>query len=131
MSGIDGVLHLWHLPGDKVYVELNEFFKDLLRIEAKSLFGGYRKACEAIKEQYYEFESFVRGHSKRLSFIIKLTNSLCGKSSIFKMRELENNVKSIFSKAGYKISNPKLPFDFNTEEGAIIIASALHDGGIT
>jgi hypothetical protein len=126
-----GALHLWCLPKDKVYVELDEYFKDQLRVAVKSLFGEYKKACEAISELHYEFGSFVKGHSKRLSFIIKLVNCLSIKSPIFTMKELEMNIKSISSRAGHKISNPKLPFDFNTKEGATIIASALHDGCIT
>jgi hypothetical protein len=131
MSEVDGILHLWCLPENEVYVELNESFKDKLCVTVKSLFGGYKKACKAINEPYYEFESFVRGHSKRLSFITKFISCLSEKSSIFTMRELEKNVKSISSRAGHKIFNPKLPFNFNTQEGAVIIASALHDGCIT
>ncbi|MBU4123983.1 MAG: hypothetical protein KKI14_00730, partial [Nanoarchaeota archaeon] len=47
------------------------------------------------------------------------------------LKETEQNIFKIGVKSGGKgLVNPKLPFNLNSVDGAIIISSILHDGGI-
>lgn len=124
-----GVLNIWDLPHEKVYVEVEESFKQRVHTTTKQLFGGYTKFCKFIGESPQDFASFMRGHSARLAFVLKIINNLHNES--LSAEELQKNIKSASSRCGHKIENPKLPFDFCTTDGAIILASALHDGCIT
>lgn len=127
----NGIVHLWDLPENEVYVELKESYKAKILASIKLSKHTYKKFSKLIDIPYHEIQSFIRGHTKPLSFIIKIVKFLSQRSLGFSLEILEKNIKSLSTKAGFKILDPKLPFNFNSVDGAIVISAILHDGSLT
>lgn len=131
VSEKDGIAHFYGLPQNEVYIELKPDFKTMILPAIKLHYRTYAKAAKTLNIPRYEFQIFANGHSRPLSFILKLVQLLYPKDPTFSLKTFEQNIKSLSSKAGHKILDPKLPFNFNTKEGVRIIASVLHDGSLT
>ena len=124
-------IHIWDLPENLVYVDLNPDFKKQIFLLAKKS-GNWNQLSNILDVTYSNLAGILYKNKKiklkllrRLSEITKINKS-----------EIERNIKLISpqNNGGVKfanaIVNPKFPFNFNTIDGARIIASLFFDGGI-
>ncbi|MEM5790755.1 MAG: hypothetical protein QXP77_01765 [Candidatus Aenigmatarchaeota archaeon] len=139
----NGIVHLWDLPKSKIYVDLEPNFKLLLLNKCKSVAGTWANLGRELglkineKRQCKTLEGIKEGKKIRLDVLFSLRDYLSKNQIEIELEEIEKNVKLIASKcnrtktkfANY-ILNPKLPFNFNTKDGAVLLAALLHDGGI-
>lgn len=122
-----GIVHLWDLPANKIYITLNDKFK-------YNLFKGIANLKEFSKIHKINYKTLLgyRYSNKQrisLKLIWKLLDVINDKKKIISKQDVENNTTIIGGHQSY-IINPKLPFNFNNTHGAKFIASILHDGGI-
>jgi hypothetical protein len=124
-------IHIWDLPEDIVYIDLNPNFKKQIFISAKK--SGSWKELSKILDISYSNLSGMLYENKKIK--LKVLKNLLKLTKIDK-DEIENNIIliSLRDNGGVKfanaIINPKLPFNFNTIYGARVIASLFFDGGI-
>ncbi len=138
-----GIIHLWDLPSDLTHVDLNKNFKFWLLYSAKNITGtwvelGKKLDLEISKNRKCkQIDCILSGKRFKLSFLIKLVDFLNRNGFCITQEDVENKtiLLCVRGNGGKRntnaILNPKFPFDFNTVEGATIIASLLGDGGIS
>jgi len=119
-----GQISLWDLPLKNVYVKLKSDFR-------KNLINNVKNKSKLSKEcniPYHVIKGFVyRNRSISLETLKKLVLFLSPND----VQTVEKNIEILVPKtAGKGIVSPKLPFNFCSESGAILISSLLHDGGI-
>ncbi|MBW2984287.1 LAGLIDADG family homing endonuclease [Candidatus Woesearchaeota archaeon] len=132
-GGFTGIVDLWDLPHNLVYIKLNKEFE--IRLKNTLLRIGKTKKYVSlfIGIPFDKFRGLFRGQAKSLTFFEKLINFLYIKNRFeIGHEEVSKNVSWIGSRSeGKGIANPKLPFNFNSVEGATIVSAILHDGGIS
>ena len=119
-----GIVHLWDLPQDKIYIKLQPNFKHHLinKIKIKA------RVSKLSNIPYHVIKGFIyRDRSISLKNLKKLTLYL----SPTDINKVGKNIAFLTLKSGGKgIINPNLPFNFNSKEGATFISALFHDGGI-
>ena len=130
-----GIVHLWDLPDDLVYVDIeDEYRKKLLNIlrdlTQRKSWNGISKLINVKPDNIIAFVS--RGGKLRLGLLKKMLTFLTGKGfHKFSLNNLETKITRLAAKKNSKeIVNPKLPFNFKTTNGGRFISAILHDGGI-
>ena len=124
-------ISIWDLPDDIVYVDLNPEFKRQLFLSAKKS-GNWRELSKILNIGLIHLEGILHKNKKIKLRIIKRLFELAG----INKAEIERNIFLIAlgTNGGVKfanaIINPRLPFDFNTIDGARVISSLFFDGGI-
>ncbi len=124
-------IHIWDLPEDLVYVDLNPDFKKKIFLVAKKS-RSWGELAKILNIKYTNLHGILYENKK---IRLQLLNKLSQIAKIDK-NKIENNIilLSLRNNGGIKFANavinPKLPFDFNTVDGARIIASLFFDGGI-
>jgi hypothetical protein len=78
---------------------------------------------------YKKLEHFREGHKTSLKVIWRLLKFSKINGKKITKKDIQNNVVRIGGHQS-EIKNPKIPFNFNSVDGAKIIAACLHDGGI-
>jgi len=136
-------IHLWNLPEDFVYLDLEKNLKEELFSSAKKYAGTWINLGKALELKISEkgkckaLECVRDGKKFKLKILNKLVNFLNRYGEIDK-NEIERNVLVLATKCRGKsknklancIINPKLPFEFNNIDTATIISALLCDGGI-
>lgn len=134
-----GIVPLWDLPENTVYLDLKEDYKKELLETAKNLAGNKwndlaRKIEIPIPKDKGStlIRNFRRGKLASLIFIKKLSKFLIeNNENRFSLKNIQKNISHLSVKSSNnRILNPKFPINFNSKEGAIIISCIYHDGGI-
>lgn len=123
-----GIVHIWNLPEDKIYVDLKKEFKYKLLFSAKgnkpwkhfTMFHGVHH------DILLSYKYRQRVSLKVIWKLLEIANK--NKAKITK-EDIEKNIIKLGAHQSF-IENPKLPFRFDNSEGAKFIAAMLHDGGI-
>ena len=137
----NGIVSLWSLPENKIYLDLEKEFKEKIFNSAKEYAGTWDKLgkeLNLIVNKYGSCKIIESARRKRfsLSLLNKIINYLNSKGATIDKRCVEKKISVISSKRGgsnklaNSIFNPKLPFNFNTVDGSIVISAIFHDGGI-
>jgi len=123
-----GVVHIWDLPEELVFIDLEQNFKKEF---LKSLKGNlsWEKLASYSRISHKKLEHFIEGHRTSLGVIWKLLEFSKNNENKITKEDIEKNVIRIGGHQS-EIKDPKLPFNFNSLDGAKIIAACLHDGGI-
>lgn len=124
----NGIVHLWDLPGDILYIDLEKNFKIRLLNSAKGNFT-WKEFSKYHKINYKTLLKYKYKQRLSLKTIWKLLEITNKNNKKIKKEDIEVNTIKLGGRQSY-IKNPKLPFNFNNPEGARIIAAILHDGGI-
>ncbi len=124
-------INIWDLPEDLVYVGLNPDFKRKIFVSAKKS-RNWKELSKTLNITYTNLHGILYENKK---IKLKILKSLLELIEINK-NEIEKNItlisirKNCGGKFANAIINPKLPFNFNTVNGARVIASLFFDGGI-
>lgn len=136
-------IHLWDLPEDLVYLDLEKNLKDKLFSSAKKYTGTWVNLGKALglkisdRGKCKALECVKEGKKFKLKLLKKLVDFLSKYQDVDK-NKIERNVLVLATKCRGKsknklancIINPKLPFEFNNIDTATIISALLCDGGI-
>lgn len=123
-----GIVHIWDLPQDEVYVDLKKEFKYKLLFGAKGKnpWSNFTKFHRIHQDILLSYKYRQRVSLKIIWKLLKLAN----KNGIkITKEEIEKNITKIGGHQRF-IENPNLPFKFNSPEGTKFIAAILHDGGV-
>ena len=130
-----GIVHLWDLPGDLVYVDIktewrNKLLNALRDLTQRKSWDGISKLINVKPSNITAFIS--RDGKVRLKLLKKMVTFLTKKGyQEFSLNNLETKIIRLGAKKNSKeIINPKLPFNFKTTNGGRFISAILHDGGI-
>lgn len=119
----DGIVRLIDLPQEEVYARISELFRSKLSILRDKRFKNTKDMAKAIGESESVITSFFLGKS---SSSLKLIKKL---ADFFEIKDYDKEIVWIGGRTrGCGIANPKIPFNFNTREGGMFIASVLGDG---
>ena len=127
-----GEVDLWDLPKERIYIDLKEPFRSSFIKSLKENIGNKAEISRAIGEPFRTIRNFIEEkQSKSLLFFENLIE-LLEKNNVheFNHNTFRKNVKVIKMANGKPVINPKIPFNFNTEDGAIIVSAVFHDGGL-
>ncbi|VVB73334.1 Uncharacterised protein [uncultured archaeon] len=132
---------LWSLPEDKIYVVLEYDVK--CKLFASALKYSRRWSEFAISlglplNKWKASKTLESSRTKKISLrVLKLLLEYLERNGECIDRKLiERSVRALTSKRGSShpgancLFNPNLPFNFDTEAGAVVISALLHDGGI-
>lgn len=122
-----GIIGLRDLPKTKVLVGLKKLFKeDLLNCI------NIKKAKRDLRLTNSKFDNFKYNEKITLDFLFKIIEYLFNKGfKQFSIENVEKNIEIMGTKRGnIYLRDPKLPFNFNNEEGAYFISAIFFDGGI-
>jgi len=124
-------IHIWDLPEDLVYLDLNPNFKRHIFISAKKS-RSWKELSNILDISFLNLTGMLYKNKK---IKLKVLKNLLKLTEMNKDK-IERNITivSLSNNGGVKfanaIINPKLPFNFNTIHGARVIASLFFDGGI-
>lgn len=137
----NGIVSLWSLPEDKIYLDLENSFKINFFNSAKEYAGSWYKLGKQLGlsvNKYDVCKVLESARCKRfsLSLLNKIINYLNPEDKTINKGFVEKKIIVLSSKRGgsnklaNSIFNPKIPFNFNTVDGATVISAIFHDGGI-
>jgi len=137
----NGIVSLWSLPEDKVYLDLEREFKEKIFNLAKEHAGSWYnlgKQLDLPVNKYDDCKILESARCKRfsLSMLCKIIKYLNSNGETINKDLVEKKIIVLSSKRGgsnklaNSIFNPKIPFNFNTVDGATVISAIFHDGGI-
>lgn len=136
----NGIVKLWDLPSDKTYMGLNKKVKQKLFAIALKYAGSWANLAKVLNlsiNRYGRCKILESSYYKKISLrMLKLLLHYTKQNGSDLTEEVEGGVLVLASPRGSSrkgancLFNPKLPFNFNTESGAIVISALLHDGGI-
>ncbi len=115
-----GIVRLEDLPSDEIFVQLKSEFHKIL--ESKIRDYGIERFERKISSGRKVGHWLSDGSLIRFDILLKVLD-------YFDM-DYKNKIEFIRGKDGYKIKNPKLPFDFTMCQGCRVVAGILGDGGI-
>lgn len=126
-----GIVDLWDLPYNLVYIQLDKEFKSKL---CKVLLekGKTKKYISLYTRMPFdEVRNFFRDQSKSLAFFDKMINFLYIHNYFEINHEtIKENIIAVGTRSGKFIYNPKFPINFNCPEGVTLISAIFHDGGL-
>ncbi len=125
-----GIVHFWDLPeGNRVI--LNAGAKDKLIRLVKEKYNSNAKASLAAGIGKTTLNRYIqqRGYKVTIDVLLKICKIV--DSSLPFLNELEKNIVWAGFANSQGIINPKLPFNFNSREGARFLAAICNDGWIS
>jgi len=131
-----GVVDIWNIPKLRLHLEPS-FCLDM--IKELRYFGNYPEIAKWIdkpldkKGSAYTLINFKIRKSGPIQLVYKIGKFLSEKGlKKFHPRNIEKNIMgiSVYGMIKSTVRKPKIPFDFTTEPGCILISALLHDGGI-
>ena len=125
-------IHLWDLPKNEVWINLEENLQKELIKKGYEIAGNYRKLASLTGVTINQlYNQKARDRPKSINFFIKLFKLLKKRGLSYSLKKVEDKVIGIQTKwRGSSITNPKLPFDFSSQCGATILSGIYFDGGI-
>jgi len=133
MSAKDGIVHLWNLSENEVFVKLSDNTQKTMVEKALEFFKNEDELARVLGTDQATVNEFKwsKHQSVNLEFVKRLCTFLCEKEiTEFSLENIEKQIELIKTKVGFGIKNPKFPMNFNNKEGAQIISGFLFDGGI-
>ncbi|MBW2990833.1 hypothetical protein KY348_03945, partial [Candidatus Woesearchaeota archaeon] len=121
-------VHIDKLPTRNNYVVLDEWFSDDLLeeliVRSKTVVNASRLSSISVSV----LERLFRGETRRIriDFLLKIITLL-----ELPLKEVEKNITWIGASGSQGIINPKLPFDFNSRQGARFLAAICNEGWIS
>jgi len=127
-----GIVHLWDLPENIILVGLNENYKSKVLKAIRKSFSRIEDYTNLLGRKLFSFYNFKHNQKITLDFLWKTSKILSKKGfKEFSKEKIEKNITLIGTKRGnIYITNPRLPFNFNSKAGAYFISAILFDGGI-
>ncbi len=125
-------LHLLDLPKSKTYILLNKRYKKVLFDNLFKHFSNSNKAGKFLEIKGYNIKGWKNKDGYvPLEAMIKISAFLRKQGHKFSPDNIENKIVAYkYGEQGRPILNPKFPINFESEEGAILVAALLCDGGI-
>lgn len=133
MSVKNGIVHLWDLPEDKVFVKLPKEVQKEMIIKALEFVKNEDELADILNTDQATVNEFKwsKHQSVNLKFLKRLCAFLCEKGlTKISLKNLEKQVELIKIKVGFGIKNPKFPLNFNCIEGSRVVSGFFFDGGI-
>jgi hypothetical protein len=134
------IVTLWDLPEDKVYLDLEAQTKEELFNLALQKSGTWNNLGRSLNlpiNKHGNCKILESSRYKKMSLkILKLLLTYLEKWGIYLRRKIKKSVILLAPKRGSSrfkancLFKPKLPFNFSTESGAIVVSALFHDGGI-
>ena len=122
------------VTNNDIYFLFDERFKKDIAEKLKGYFGSINKACNCLtknQKKNYSIEHFV-GENKKISFSnLQLILKCLDYPFSFNSVKTISTCHGAWNSLSNSILNPKLPFNFKSENGVRLVSSILHDGGIT
>ena len=115
-----GVVRLEDLPQNEIFIQLDRDFHD--KLEKKIRCIGIEKFSRLMGSGRSIGHWLGEDRLIRLDILLKILR-------YFELN-YDNKIEFIRGRDGFRIKNPKLPFNFTSLEGVRIIAGILGDGGI-
>lgn len=119
----------------KAYLDMTDEFKEELLHEIRSKYKTLSDFTRSLnlpidkKSRNNDLIHFFNGHKIKVSFLFKILKPF---KRLNKINTIEKNISRLGLRRGHsEIFDPKLPFNFKTEEGVRFISAILHDGGIS
>lgn len=126
------ILHLIDLPEIETSILFKkEYKKDLFQYLFRHFLNFSRMGKDLGIKSYLLKNWKNQDYYIQLKYIIKISKFLSAYDNTFSMQEIEKNIFGFKYTGGKPIFNPKFPINLESEEGAIIAAAFLCDGGIT
>lgn len=121
-------LHIYQLPLKRNYIILNEEFNDALLNKLIQVSGTIANASRLSGISKSVLGRYLRKERKRIriDFLLKI---ICFLN--IPLQETEKNICWIGANNSRGITNPKLPFAFNTRASARFLAAICNDGWIS
>jgi hypothetical protein len=133
MSRKIGVVHLWDLPEDKIFVKLPSHIQKAMVEKSLEFFKNEYDFAKELGSNQATINDFKNSRLKstNLKLVKKMSLFLCKKElREFGLENLERQLELIKGQTGFGIENPKFPMNFNSKEGSQIISAFFFDGGI-
>jgi len=124
-----GIINIWNLPQEKIFVKLN---KNTRRVLVSKLLRRYKTLAEISRRTGLSYSITKKFKYGTRSISLQALNKIIITLGKPQLKDLINkNIEKLLSKTGGKgISQPKTLFNFNSIEGAIFLSAIFHDGGI-
>ncbi len=126
----DGIVHFWDLPKTN-HVILQPTFKSEVMKTFVDEMGSPNKASKLSGVGRTTIRRYLNREKPkiRIDFLLKISGMLRNRS--FDNNQLEPNIIWIGDVNSKGVANPKLPFNFNSREGARFLAAICNDGWIS
>ncbi len=126
----EGIVHFWDLS-NYVHVILNSQFKDKLMREFMKITRSKYNANKITGIARITISDYINKKNPkiRIDFLLKITKTINKKR--FNRGYIEKNIKWVGDFRSRGIVNPRLPFDFNSREGARFLAAICNEGWIS
>jgi predicted transcriptional regulator len=129
-----GIVHLWDLPEDRVYLKLRPSVERKLLVlllqicKSKKEIARRTRVSKSIIEKMFSRVTY----SISLKTLRRLSLFLSKYDKRFELEELERKILYIRTKGSTsgKVFFPKFPINFNCKEGGKIIGALFGDGGL-
>jgi hypothetical protein len=129
-----GIVHLWDLPEDRVYLKLRPSVERKLLVlllqicKSKKEIARRTRVSKSIIEKMFSRVTY----SISLNTLRRLSLFLSKYDKRFELEELERKILYIRTKGSTsgKVFFPKFPINFNCKEGGKIIGALFGDGGL-
>ncbi|MFH1376682.1 MAG: hypothetical protein ABIH25_03515 [Candidatus Woesearchaeota archaeon] len=119
-------IHFWELKNKKNYISLNDKFLN------KILPKLWNYSQDKIKEITGVSNSVIGRIRRKERSSIRIDQLLkLNRITNFKLEEIERNIIWIGAPNSQGLINPKLPFNFNTRQGARFLAAICNEGWIS
>ncbi|MFH1473553.1 MAG: LAGLIDADG family homing endonuclease [Candidatus Aenigmatarchaeota archaeon] len=137
----NGIVDFWSLPHDKIYLNLENELKEKIFNSSKEYAGSWSKLGKCLGlslNKYGSCKIIESARCKKFSLFLldKIIDYLNSNGEKIDKKNIEKKITVLSSKRGgsnklaNSIFNPKIPFNFNTVDGATVLSSIFYDGGI-
>ncbi len=125
-----GIIHFWNLP-NKIYIILDSKFKDKLMNEFMKVVRTKYNAKKITGIQRQTISNMINKTNQtiRINYLLKIVEVI--NKIEFNLESIEKHITWIGDFRSQGIISPKLPFNFNSREGARFLAAICNDGGIS
>ncbi len=124
----NGIINFWDFP--ELYVYINDDFKTKILEEFSKIFKTISQSAEFLDKSNTTIRNLKKiAYRIKINHLIKISEKINKKD--FDLGKIQRNIIWIGHKNSYGLINPKLPFDFNSREGARFLAAICNDGWIS
>src|SRR3989344_9561468 len=125
----EGIIRFFDLPeGNHVLIQPQ--FKNRLMMAFMKVVGSSYNASKKTRIGRTTIQRYFNDKEPKmkLNFLLKIVKAT--NAAKFDLNNIERNIKWIGGSNSQGVINPKLPFDFNSREGARFLAAICNDGWI-
>ena len=121
-----GIVHFWNLPSN-VSITLDSQFKTELITKFAKVTKN--KSTSGLSRTTHNRYIGQKNTKFRLEFLLKIINAVDDEH--FNLCEIEKHISCIGAPNSLGITNPKIPFEFNSRQGARFLAAICNEGWIS